>query len=159
MPEKKAENDQVFSIAADGIDVQKIMDKIRERVDEKKAAGVYDKYNLDNITNLEVAEAKNDEDFLRYYLKIIRRTYLLDIDDFEIPSKRGILGKPAVWLKKIIWKLLKFYTYRMFTQQREFNLQIVHTLVALNSKIDKNHRETLKKFEELKASLEEDGRK
>jgi len=144
------ENEETFSIGADGIDVQKIMGKIRKRVGEKKAAGVYDKYNLDDITKLDISEAKSDEDFLRYYLKIIRRTYMLDIDEFDIPSKGGILGKPVVWLKKIIWHLLKFYTYRMFTQQREFNLQIVHTLAALNRKIDKNHKEILSELEKLK---------
>ena len=144
------ENEETFSIGADGIDVQKIMGKIRKRVEEKKAAGVYDKYNLDDITKLDISEAKSDEDFLRYYLKIIRRTYMLDIDEFDIPSKGGILGKPVVWLKKIIWHLLKFYTYRMFTQQREFNLQIVHTLAALNRKIDKNHKEILSELEKLK---------
>ncbi len=156
MPKRNVKSKETFSVAADGIDVDKIIEKIRERVEKKKATGVYDKYNLDNITKLEVAQAKSYEDFLRYYLKIIRRTYLLDIDDFEIPSKGGILGKPAVWLKKIVWNLLKFYTYRMFTQQREFNLQIVHTLVALNRKIDKNHKELLKKLEELKTTIGED---
>ncbi len=156
MPNKHIENEGTFSIGAEGIDVQKIMGKIRKRVDEKKAAGVYDKYNLDDITRLEVSEAKSDEDFLRYYLKIIRRTYMLDIDDFDIPSKRGILGKPVVWLKKIIWHLMKFYTYRMFTQQREFNLQIVHTLAALNRKIDKNHKEILDELKKLKSSNDGD---
>ena len=156
MPNKHIENEGTFSIGAEGIDVQKIMGKIRKRVDEKKAAGVYDKYNLDDITKLDISEAKNDEDFLRYYLKIIRRTYMLDIDDFDIPSKGGILGKPVVWLKKIIWHLMKFYTYRMFTQQREFNLQIVHTLAALNRKIDKNHKEILDELKKLKSSNDGD---
>lgn len=154
MPDKEADSRTTFTISADGIDVQKIMERIRERVEKKRAAGVYDKYNLDKVTRLEVTEAKSDEDFLRYYLKIIRKTYLLNIDDFEIPSKGGILGKPLVWLKKIIWNMLKFYTYRMFTQQREFNLQIVHTLVALNRKIDKNHRELMQKLEQLKGASE-----
>jgi hypothetical protein len=150
MPDKEADSQTTFTISADGIDVQKIMEKIRERVEKKRAAGVYDKYNLDKVTRLEVAEAKSDEDFLRYYLKIIRKTYLLNIDDFDIPSKGGLLGKPLVWLKKIIWGMLKFYTYRMFTQQREFNLQLVHTLIALNRKMDKNHKELMQKLEQFK---------
>ena len=158
MPEIDSDTQDVFSIGADGVDVERIMKTIRERVEKKKAAGLYDKYDLAAVTKLEVADAKSDEDFLRYYLKIIRRTYLLDIDDFEVPSKGGILGKPAVWLKKIIWKLLKFYTYRMFTQQREFNLQMVHTLLALDRKIDKNHREMLARLDELKTAIDGDGK-
>ena len=58
MPDKEADNRTTFTISADGIDVQKIMEKIRERVEKKRAAGVYDKYNLDKVTRLEVAEAK-----------------------------------------------------------------------------------------------------
>ena len=132
------------------VDVRKIMEYVRQRVQQKKEAGVYDRYNLAGVTKLEVVEAKSEEDFLNYYLKVMQKSYELDIGDFDIPSKGGILGKPGVWLKKIIWKLLKFYTWRMFTQQREFNLQVVNTLKCLNRKLDKQHREIM---EQLKKSL------
>ena len=132
------------------VDVKEIMDTIRKRVDEKKAAGVYDQYNLAGITKLEIAEVKSDEDFLNYYLKVMQKSYELDIGEFEIPSKGGLLGKPAVWLKKTIWFFLKFYTYRMFTQQREFNLQVVNTLKGLNRKIDKQHREIMEKIDQIR---------
>ncbi len=155
MPAENNNKETSFRIGAVGVEVGKIMETIRERVEKKKEAGVYDRYNLTGIARLEVSEAKSDEDFLRYNLKIMRRTYLLDIDDFDILSKGGILGRPAVWLKKILWKMLRFYTYRMFTQQREFNLEIVHTLNALNRKIDKIHKEIAEK---LNASGGEDGK-
>ena len=133
-----------------GVDVKAIMETIRKRVDEKKAAGVYDRYNLSGITKLEIADVKSDEDFLNYYLKVMQKSYELDIGEFDIPSKGGLVGKPAVWLKKIIWSLLKFYTYRMFTQQREFNLQVVNTLKGLNRKIDRQHREIMEKLDQIR---------
>jgi hypothetical protein len=132
------------------VDVKEIMETVRKRVDEKKAAGVYDRYNLTGITKLEIAEVKSDEDFLNYYLKVMQKSYELDIGEFDIPSKGGLVGKPAVWLKKIIWSLLKFYTYRMFTQQREFNLQVVNTLKGLNHKIDKQHQEIMEKLDQIR---------
>lgn len=135
--EKTSSTDDVFSIDLDDIDVGEILRAVKERVEKKKAVGVYDKYNLVGITKLEVSQAKSEEDFLRYRLKALLKSWEIDIGDFEIPSKGGILGRPAVWLKKLVWFLLKFYTFRMFTQQRDFNLQVVNTLQALDGKIEK----------------------
>ena len=140
------------------INTPKIMDEIRRRVEVKREAGYYDRYNLTGITSLEVVEAKSEEDFLNYYLKVMQKSYELDIGNFEIPSKGGLLGKPAVWLKKAIWYLLKFYTYRMFTQQREFNLQVVNTLKCINRKTDKHHSELRQELQKINSlSSKQDG--
>ena len=125
-----------FDIQTDGVDTDDIMRRIRERIEQKRAAGVYDRYNLTGITKLEVAEAKSEEDFLRYSLKMLQRTHEIDIADFPIPNKGGPFGWLEVLVKKVLWYLLKFYTWRMWTQQREFNAQVVNTLRALNRKID-----------------------
>ena len=127
----------VFSIELDNIDVQEIIRTVKERVEKKRAAGVYDKYNLVGVTRLEVSQAKSEEDFLRYQLRALRKSWEIDIGDFDIPSKGGLLGRPAVWLKKIIWHLLKFYTFRLFMQQRDFNLQVVNALQSLDAKLEK----------------------
>jgi len=129
-------DDQTFEIQTEGVNVDEVMRLVRERVEKKRAAGVYDRYNLTGITKLEVAEAKSEEDFLRYSLKMLQRTHEIDIADFPIPNKGGPFGWLAVIVKKILWSLLKFYTWRMWTQQREFNAQVVNTLRALNRKID-----------------------
>ena len=127
---------QTFDIETDGVDTDAIMRRIRERIAKKRADGVYDRYNLTGITKLEVAEAKSEEDFLRYSLKMLQRTHEIDIADFPIPNKGGPFGWLAVLVKKVLWHLLKFYTWRMWTQQREFNAQVVNTLRTLNRKID-----------------------
>lgn len=132
-----AASDDAFSLQIDNMDVEEIVRAVKQRVEKKRAAGVYKKYNLVGITRLEIAQAKSEEDFLRYHLKSLRKSWEIDIGDFEIPSKGGLLGRPAVLLKKLIWHLLRFYTFRMFTQQRDFNLQVVNTLQSLNAKMDK----------------------
>ena len=139
--------ENVFEIRDDQIDVQKIMEKIDKKIEEKKKAGVYDKYDLSQINNLEIEKITDDRDFLEYYLKVIKQTYDIDIGDFEIHSKGGLLGKPVVWLKKIIWRFMKFYTYRLFSQQKEFNAQITNALISLNQKLDKSLAEINKKLE------------
>ena len=128
--------DQKFQIGADGVDVKKIMQEIEERVARKKAAGVYDKYDLSRIAALELSSVKSEADFLDYSLKVIQHNFYIDIGYFQIYSKGGILGAPAVWLKKTIWKMLKFYTYRLFSQQKEFNCQVANAICSLKAKVD-----------------------
>ncbi len=127
---------EIFEIGADGVDAKRVMREIEERVARKKEAGVYDRYNLSKITALELSNVKNETDFLNYSFKVIQHSWDIDIGDFPIYSKGGIFGKPVVLLKKVIWNLLKFYTYRLFSQQREFNCQIVNAVTSLNRKLD-----------------------
>jgi uncharacterized protein YdcH (DUF465 family) len=44
----------------------------------------------------------------------------------------GVVGAAELVLKKTLWKLLKFYTFRLFSQQREFNSQVSYTLAAIH---------------------------
>ena len=54
----------------------------------------------------------------------------------QIYCKVGILGARAVWLKKTIWKMLKYYTYRLFSQQKDFNCQVANAICSLKAKVD-----------------------
>lgn len=133
-----------FEIKASDIDVSKIMQEIKDRVEKKKKEGVYDRYNLEQLVVKDVAELKTEKDFLKYYLELIQHTCDIDIGDFEIPSKGGFFGKPMAKFKRLIWVMLRFYTYRLFSQQKEFNFQLVNTIMSLNKRID----ELEKKLEE-----------
>ena len=130
--------ENIFEIQDERINLQEIMKKIDQRIEEKKKAGLYRTYNLDRINMLEVEKISDDRAFLDYYLKVIRRTCDIDIGDFAIHSKGGWLGQPIVWFKKLIWHCLKFYTYRLFSQQKEFNAQITNDVISLNQKVDKS---------------------
>ncbi len=119
-------------INADGVNVERIMQEIRARVDEKKARGDYDQYDL---TGLNLSHLPADDDLLPFVLKIMKKSWEIEIGDFEIRSAGGLLGWIEVRVKKVIWFLLKFYTYRMFTQQREFNIQVVTALNGLHARL------------------------
>jgi hypothetical protein len=145
------ENDvkNIFEIPSGNIDVEALMKKIRDRVEEKKKAGVYEKYNLENISILELDQIKSDQEFLQYYLDVIQRTCDIDIGPFSIINKGGVFGWIAVLAKKIVWHMLKFYTYRMFNQQKEFNCQVVNTIVSINKKIDTGFENINRKLDNL----------
>ena len=57
-----------------------------------------------------------------------------------------------VGLKKILWKLLKFYTYRLWSQQNQVNGLLVTALEGL----DEKYRNRLRDLEGRLAALEEE---
>lgn len=126
----------IMKISAGGLDVDKIMQEIKERVEQKKKQGVYDKYNLESLVTKDIDQLQTEKDFLNYYLELIQHTCDIDIGDFEIPSKGGIFGRFVAKFKRVIWIILRFYTYRLFSQQKEFNFQLVNTIMSLNKRID-----------------------
>ena len=129
--------EDIFEIQTPGIDTEAIMATIRQRVEEKRHAGVYARYNLSAIKAIEMDNLKSDEAYLEYYLRTIWRAADIDLGDFEIPSKTPVIGKPVVLLKKVIWKLLKFYTFRLFSQQKDFNAKMVSVAEGINRKVDR----------------------
>ncbi len=146
----KANDEFQFDIPSCKDELEWVKKEIEKRVREKKESGIYEKYNLARINTLELQDIENESDFLDYYLKAIKSTWAIDINDWEIINKGGVFGKAVVILKKIIWKLLKFYTYRLWSQQREFNAQISNTVNAIHSKYEKEINELKKEIETLK---------
>ena len=133
--------DKIFEIAADKVDVEKIMSTIRTRIEEKKKAGLYNQYNLSGISRLELEHLSSEEELLDYHLETLMRTGDIYIGDFEIVNKGGFLGPIEVLIKKIIWKLLKFYTYQLFSQQKEFNCQLTNACISLRKYMDRRFKE------------------
>ena len=128
--------ENTFEINTPGIDVEAIVATIRERVEEKQQAGVYDQYNISPAVALEMDNLKTDADYLNYYLDKIWRAADIDLGDFPIHSKTPVVGQAAVLLKKIIWKLLKFYTFRLFSQQKDFNVKMASIVHGLEMKYE-----------------------
>ncbi len=146
--------EDIFKINTPEIDTEAIMANIRQRVEEKRHTGVYDRYNLSAIKAIEMDNLKSDEAYLDYYLRTIWRAADIDLGDFPIPCKTPVIGKPVVMLKKIIWQLLKFYTFRLFSQQKDFNAKIVSIVEGLNRKMDRRTAVLEDRIENLRSELE-----
>lgn len=143
-------SNSILTINAPGIDVDKIVEDIRASVADKRAKGLYAdaKVALAERTNL--ANLKNEDDFLAFYLECLREAVFVDINDFEIVERRAKLSGMLVAIKKVIWKLLKFYTYRLWSQQNQVNGLLLSAMEAQESR---NH-EKIKELEERIARLE-----
>ena len=142
--------DALFEIGAPGIDVEKIVADIRATVAEKKEKGVYTDARVARAERTNLANLKNDEDFLSFYLECLREAALVDITDFRIHERRPRFGKLFVALKRVLWKLLKFYTYRLWSQQNRVNSLLLSAIEG----IDSSTRRKIKELEDRIADLE-----
>ena len=141
----------LFSTAAPGVDVEKLVREIQETVDRKAAEGVYADARIARAERANLVNFRNDDEFLAFYLTSLREASAVDINDFEIRERRaGALAPFLVKLKKVIWGLLKFYTYRLWSQQNTVNGLLVTGLESLHEKYD----EKIKRLEARIAELE-----
>lgn len=145
--------DEPFEIRADGIDVEAVMEEIRATVERKRAAGAYDDERIARAERLNIERLKDEDAFVDFYLESLHHIFLVDINDFPIRTHRGLLGAPIVLLKKTIWKLLKFYTYRLFTQQNQINGQMVGAVDGLNRKVNRRLERIEERLDRIEAEL------
>lgn len=139
-----------IEIGAPGIDTEKLMAELEARVARKAEQGVYADARIARAERTNLLNLKNDEEFLGFFLKCLREAAFVDINDFEIRERRSAAAPLLVRLKKTIWKLLKFYTYRLWSQQNTVNGLLVTGVESLDDK----YRDQIKQLEARVAELE-----
>lgn len=135
-------------IGADGIDVHKIEEEILAAVADKRAQGLYDENLAARAEKNNLLTIKDDETFMEQYLVCLRQIVPVDINDFEILERRSRFAPISKAIKKVVWKMLKFYTYRLWSQQNQTN----NVLLAAIEIMDRRHR---KEIADLKTRIEE----
>ena len=140
----------LFSIGVDALDADKIVREIQETVDRKRQDGVYNDPRVARAERTNLGALKNDDEFLRLYLDSLRESVFVDINDFAITERRARFGPLLVRLKRVIWSLLKFYTYRMWSQQNQIN----GLLLAAVEATEERHRDKIEALEKRIAQLE-----
>ena len=144
-----------IEIGAPGFDTEKLMQEIEARVAAKADQGVYADARIARAERTNLLNLKDDEEFIGFYLKCLREAAFVDINDFAIREKRSALAPALLALKKVIWKLLKFYTYRLWSQQNTINGLMVTGLESL----DEKYRDQIKRLEARIEELEQQARK
>lgn len=128
------DNRPLFSIGAEGANTEKIMAEIKAAVADKTARGLYRDMRVAQAEKANLVNLSDDESFLKYYLECLRNAVFVDINDFEIRERRCFASAFFVALKKIIWNILKFYTYRLWSQQNQINGLLVTAVESLDEK-------------------------
>ena len=142
-------NDSV-TIGANGLDVDKVMATIRETVAAKMQSGAYAGAQLARAERFNLVNLKKDENFFEIYMESLREAVFVDINDFEIRERRRSVGLILVPLKRLLWKLLKFYTYRLWSQQNQVN----GLLLSATEEIDRKYRDRIRALEDRLARIE-----
>ena len=143
-------SESIFSIKTPGVQADDIVKEVQAAAKQKMADGVYDDARIAVAERTNLVNLRNDEDFLGFYLNCLRDAVFVDISDFEIRERRRGFTSLLIALKKVIWKLLKFYTYRLWSQQNQVNGLIVTSIVGL----DEKYSSRIKKLEQRIAELE-----
>lgn len=120
-----------IKIGAPGLDVGRIVAEIQAAADRKMAEGAYCDVVVARAERTNLANLRDSEEFLSFYLTCLRESAFVDISDFEIHERRRFLGGLLVGLKRMIWKALKFYTYRLWSQQNQANGLLVTAIEGL----------------------------
>ena len=143
-------SESIFNIGAPGVDVEEIVRDIQATVARKMDEGVYSDALIARAERANLVNLRNQDDFVDFYLRCLNDAAYVDISDFEIREKRSSLGPLLVALKKVIWKLLKFYTYRLWSQQNQVNGLLVTAIEG----VDEKYGERIKKLEARIKELE-----
>ena len=124
--------DEPVKIGTDGtVDAAAAVAEIRRRAAERVKNGEYDLETLVRAERFNVAALKDNPEFFNGYLSAIHRVTQVDIGDWEIREKhKGFKGALLIKLKKAIRALLRFYTFRLWTQQNRANA-IFHSSLSL----------------------------
>lgn len=144
----------IFQIDTPGVDAARIVREVQESVEKKLQDGVYDDARIARSERLNLNNLRNQEQFLGFYLRCLRDAVFVNISDFEIHERRKGLAPLLVAFKKTIWNVLKFYTYRLWSQQNEVNGLLVTAIETLDEKYTAKLGELESQVTELKAEIE-----
>ncbi len=137
-------------IGAEGVDTDAIIREAEATVARKREDGTYDAAGLDGKEPVNPLAFKNDAAFLAFYLESLRETAFVNISDFEIEERRRRFSGFFIRLKRIIWSLLKFYTYRLWSQQNQVNGLLLSAIEGIHER----NQEEISQLKDRVAKLE-----
>ena len=140
----------IFQIGAEGVDTAKIVAEIEQAVDEKIREGIYPDPAIARAERHNLQHLQSQDTFMDYYMSCLRHAAFVDINEFDIRERRAFLGPLLVRMKKAVWKILVFYTYRLWSQQNQVN----GLLVAAVDGMDRKNVRKIQKLEARVAELE-----
>lgn len=141
-----------LKIGADGVDTSSIVKSIQDSVQEKMKNGFYNDPAISRAERANIANITSDDEFLALFLDNLRDTAFVDINDFEITERRKTGSGALVMLKKAIWKMLKFYTYRLWSQQNQVNGIMLAAMEGMHSTFRRRITDLEDKIEKLEKS-------
>lgn len=144
-----------FEVGAEGVDVESIVADVQAAVEEKARQGAYDDPRLARAERANLLNLEGAEDLPGWYLDALADSVQVDINDFEIRERRARFGGLLVALKRLIWKLLRFYTYRLWSQQNQVNGLLFAAIEATENRYHEKIAELEKRVAELEGDKQD----
>lgn len=144
-----------FTINAEGVNVAEIMQEIQRRVLAKKQAGVYTDAELQRIANLktDLSPKKNERySEMNLHLRKLHCNWDVAASAGIISSHRKVLGPVFVLIKRIGFKLLRFFGSAFFTRQTEYNavnVRLNTVVIEELTRLTEENRDLQRKYAEL----------
>ena len=145
-------NDCSFKIGAPGIDVDSIVEKVRNTVAARQESGDYTDARVARAERSNLVNMQDEEQFLSFYLECLRDAVFVNINDFDIFERRARFASFFVALKRVIWKLLRFYTYRLWSQQNQTNGLLLSAVESTENKYREKIADLEARIEHLEAA-------
>lgn len=142
-----------IKIGADGIDAEEIVSRIRKRAAERRDSGEFDLEVVARAERYNLSSVKDNADFFDRYIACLRLVTQVDINDFEIVERRARFSFLLKKLKKTIWSLLRFYTYRLWTQQNQANSMLQAAIEIVARRDSEQLKKMQNRIDELEARL------
>lgn len=136
------END--FEINIDNINVEEIMNKIRQNIKDK---GYVEE---EKINNFDFTPKISEEDNFRYDIDVLNRVWNINLER-EILSRNKLFA----FVKKVIRKLTRWYIVPMMQDQITFNSYVVRNINNLNKQNEKIRQILDEKDEKIRQILNE----
>lgn len=129
------EDRPVFEIRDDRIDVDSVIDRVRERVEEKRREGVYGDGPWLRPTP-DFTERHADAGRLTDRLEMLKMGARIDLESEPITSHRRVTGLVIVWLKQWSRFLIRRYTDSILYRQNHLNAEVADLLTDLTREVE-----------------------
>lgn len=104
-----------------------------------------------DVNALTLRDASSESEYLETFLRLMRYRDNVDTMPFEIPHRGGWRGRLTAWIKRHLWRLLRYQHDRITFRQNLINSLYTH---ALEYQRDR-HRDDIHRLEERIKKLEE----
>jgi len=140
-------------LGAEGVDVNALMQEVQNEVQRRRAAGDYQDARIGRAERHNVSQISDGEHAHDVMLRCLDDCSQIDINDYPIEDRNtGIKGKLLVTLKTVIWKLLKFYTYRLWHQQNQYNSMAITAMESQRDFYEKRIQDLENRVNKLEGS-------
>ncbi len=143
----------MLKIFASGVNTDSASQEIIEEAAKRHTSATFPMQRLMESKVQSPAGFANNTAFIQALLATLHDTAFVDISDFEIIERRQRWSRPLIALKKTIWSMLRFYTYRLWSQQNEINGFLLAALQGIHEDSNDRINALEKRVAELESQL------